>query len=69
MPADRRGSPSGWELAGLGVYLAVAVALPLLVGVLVDQAAHTSPVGLLTGLAVGVAAAALGLWAELRRYL
>ncbi len=69
MPADRRRSPSGWELAGLGLYLAVAVAVPLLIGVLVDQAAHTSPLGLLAGLVVGIAAAGTGLWAELRRYL
>jgi hypothetical protein len=69
MPAERRGNPSGWELAGLGLYLAVAVALPLLIGVFVDQAAHTSPLGLLAGLVVGIAAAGTGLWAELRRYL
>jgi F0F1-type ATP synthase assembly protein I len=69
MSADRRGSPSGWGLAGLGLFLAVAFALPLLIGVLVDQAAHTSPIGLLAGLAVGIVAAGAGLWAELRRYL
>jgi Na+/proline symporter len=69
MPAERGSSPSGLELAGLGLYLAVAVAVPLLVGVLVDRAAHSSPLGLLAGLVVGIAAAVIGLWAELRRYL
>jgi F0F1-type ATP synthase assembly protein I len=70
MPAERRrDSPSGLELAGLGLFLATAVVVPLLAGIGVDAAVHSSPVGLLTGLCVGVVAAATGLWLSLRRFL
>jgi hypothetical protein len=69
VPADgRRDAPTGWELAGLGVVLAVAVALPLVAGLLVDQAAHSSPLGMLAGLLVGLAGAGAALWAQLKRY-
>jgi len=69
MPADGRRSPTGFELFGLGLFLAVTVALPLVIGLLIDQAAHSSPAGLLVGLVVGLVAAAAGLTAQLRRYL
>lgn len=70
VPADgRRDSPSGLELLGLGAFLAVAVVVPLLVGLGIDTAAHTAPLGLLVGLLVGVAGAVVGLWVRLRRYL
>ncbi len=69
MPADPDPGLTGTQLIGLGVYLAVAFAVPLIAGLLVDQAFHISPAGLLLGLLVGIAAAGLGLRAQLRRYL
>jgi hypothetical protein len=69
MPTDKDRGLSGTELIGLGVYLAVAFVVPLIAGLLVDQAAHTTPVGLVIGLLVGIAAAGFGMWAQLRRYL
>ncbi len=69
MPADPDPGLSRTQLIGLGVYLAVAFVVPLIAGLLVDQLAHVSPAGLLLGLLVGIVAAALGLRAQLRRYL
>jgi len=63
------GGPSGAELLGLGAFLAAAVVIPLVAGLALDAALHTSPAGLFIGLAVGIAAACLGLWGQLRRYL
>lgn len=68
VPAERRDSPSGLELAGLGLYLAVAVLVPLLLGLGADALFHVSPLGLLVGLALGIAAAVAGLAARLGRY-
>ena len=72
MPAEAPeggNGPSGAALFGLGGFLAAAVLIPLLIGLVVDAAAHTSPVGLFVGLALGIAAACAGLWAQLRRYM
>jgi F0F1-type ATP synthase assembly protein I len=65
----RNQTPSGAELAGLGVLLAVAVLLPLAVGAGLDAALHTSPLLLLVGLAVGVVLGAAAVWSRFRRYL
>jgi hypothetical protein len=69
MPSERGRGLSGTELIGLGVLLAAAFAIPLVAGLVVDQAAHTTPVGLLVGLVVGIAAAGFGMRAQMRRYL
>ena len=70
MPAEpSKPSPSVGDLAGLGLFLAVIVALPLVGGLFIDQAVHTSPLGLLVGLLLGIGAAVMVLWAQLRRYL
>ncbi len=62
-------SPSGGELIGLGVFLAAAVVVPLLLGIALDDALHSGPVFLFVGLGLGVAAAAAGFYMRLRRYL
>jgi F0F1-type ATP synthase assembly protein I len=49
--------PSGAELAGLGMALAAAVVVPMVLGYLVDGALRTSPLFLFVGLAVGIIAA------------
>ena len=69
MPSDRDRGLSGTELIGLGVFLAAAFVVPLVAGLVIDQVAHTSPIGLLVGLVVGIAAAGFGLRAQMRRYL
>ncbi|MGO8687524.1 MAG: hypothetical protein ACLQT7_10180 [Candidatus Dormibacteria bacterium] len=69
MPADPDRGLSGTELIGLGVFLAVVVAVPLIAGLLLDRLTGTSPLFLLLGLLGGVAGAAAGLRAQLKRYL
>ena len=69
MPADRTGGLSGTELISLGLFLAAAFVIPLVAGLVIDQVAHTTPVGLLVELLVGIAAAGFGLRAQMRRYL
>ena len=69
MPSDRERGLSGTDLIGLGVFLAAAFAIPLVAGLVIDQVAHTTPVGLLAGLVIGIAAAGFGLRAQMRRYL
>jgi F0F1-type ATP synthase assembly protein I len=60
--------PSGADLAGLGMYLAAVVLLPLLGGVALDNAWHTAPVFVLIGMFVGLAAAAAGIWLKVRDF-
>jgi F0F1-type ATP synthase assembly protein I len=54
---------------GLGGFLAAAVIVPLVVGLLVDRALHTSPVFILVGLALGIGASGAGLYVRIRQYL
>ena len=69
MPPDRTRGLSGTELISLGLFLAAAFVIPLVAGLVIDQVAHTTPLGLLAGLVVGIAAAGFGLRAQMRRYL
>ncbi|MDR0359144.1 MAG: AtpZ/AtpI family protein [bacterium] len=55
--APGSGAPSGGDLLGLGVFLAVAVIVPLILGTVLDRALGTGPLFLLVGLVVGIAAA------------
>jgi F0F1-type ATP synthase assembly protein I len=72
-PAGDRGTtdpgPSGLELLGLGVLLAVAVVLPLLVGIALDANTDRGPLFSLVGLFVGIATAVAVTYKRLRRYL
>lgn len=58
--------PTGADMAGIGIYLAAAVLLPLLGGVALDHWLHTAPVFVLVGLFVGLAAGAAGIWLRVR---
>jgi len=60
--------PSGVELIGLGIVLAVAVVLPLLFGIWFDAARHTSPVGVGVGLLLGIVAAIALIYQRFKRY-
>ena len=61
--------PSGGELIGLGVFLAAAVVVPLLLGIALDGALRSGPLFLFVGLGLGVVAATAGFYIRLRRYL
>lgn len=69
--ADGHPEPTlrGRDLVGLGGLLAGAVVLGLVVGLLVDEAAGTSPVFTLIGIAFGIAAGAAAFWVRVRSAL
>ncbi|HYR54455.1 MAG TPA: AtpZ/AtpI family protein [Methylomirabilota bacterium] len=60
--------PTPGDLAGLGVYLAAAVLLPLFGGLALDNVLHTAPAFVLVGLFVGLAAGAAGVWLKVRDF-
>jgi F0F1-type ATP synthase assembly protein I len=68
-PDSKRTSPSGMELAGLGVFLAAVVVIPLVIGLRVDAALGSSPVGLGLGLVLGILAGFAGVYVRFRRYV
>ena len=57
------------ELVGLAFLIAVAFVVPLVGGLAIDGAAHTTPVFLLVGVCVGVIAAAAAVYMRFRKYL
>jgi F0F1-type ATP synthase assembly protein I len=67
--APRGRAPSGGELAGLGVFLAAAVVLPLLIGAVLDNMIHTAPLLLFGGLVIGILAGGAVVYSRFRRYL
>jgi len=50
----------------MGLYLAGAVLLPLLGGVLLDGVLHTAPTFVLIGLFVGLIAGGIAIWLKVR---
>ncbi len=61
--------PSGAELAGLGLFLAAVVVLPLLGGILIDNLLQRSPLFLFIGLLIGIMAGVTVVYTRIRRYL
>lgn len=57
MASSPNQGPSGAELAGLGVFLAAAFVVPIVLGALLDGVLRTSPLFLFVGLAAGIVAA------------
>lgn len=57
------------EFLGLAVVLAAAVVVPLVLGLVIDSAAHSAPIFFFIGLLVGVMAAVATVYTRLRRYL
>ncbi len=53
----------------LGMTMALLVGAGLGLGLLVDSWLHSSPIGTLVGLALGVVFAGLALWQKARMYL
>ncbi|MBV8445849.1 MAG: AtpZ/AtpI family protein [Candidatus Dormibacteraeota bacterium] len=66
-PSSR--TPSGSELMGLGIAIALTLVLPLGAGVGIDALAHSSPVGAVIGLVVGIVAACAFAVNRFRQYL
>ena len=59
----------GRDLLGLGGLLAGCVVAGTVLGYVLDQAAGTSPVFTLVGIALGMVAGAVGFWAKVRSAL
>lgn len=69
---DSEGSDPGLrgrDLIGLGGLLAGCVIVGLVVGMLIDNAAGSSPVGALVGIALGILAGCVGFVAKVRAAL
>lgn len=61
--------PSGADVAGIGLYFAGAVLVPIVIGALLDGRFHTAPWFVLVGLFVGLAAGATAIWLKLREFV
>jgi F0F1-type ATP synthase assembly protein I len=59
----------GRDLAGLGGLLVAAVVGGMVIGLVVDDRAGTSPVGVLVGIAIGVVLGAVAFWLRVRTAL
>jgi F0F1-type ATP synthase assembly protein I len=59
----------GRDLVGLGGLLVAAVVGGMVIGLVVDDQAGTSPAGVLVGIAVGVVLGAVGFWLRVRSAL
>jgi F0F1-type ATP synthase assembly protein I len=64
-PPDSAGL-RGRDLLGLGGFLVAAVVGGLVIGLVIDAAAGTSPLFVLLGIAVGIVAAGVGFWVKVR---
>ena len=69
--ADGQPDPSlrGRDLAGLGGMLTGAVVVGLVLGMLADNAADSSPLWTLVGIFVGILAGGIGFWLRVRSVL
>jgi F0F1-type ATP synthase assembly protein I len=59
----------GRDLVGLGGLLAGAVVAGLVIGLLVDKSAGTSPAFTLVGIAAGIIVGCIGFWIRVRAAL
>jgi F0F1-type ATP synthase assembly protein I len=69
--ADRQPEPTlrGRDLAGLGGMLTGAVVVGLVLGLLADHAAGTSPLWTMVGIFAGIFAGGVGFWVRVRSVL
>ncbi len=59
----------GRDLAGLGGLLVAAVVGGMVIGLVIDDRAGTSPTGALVGIALGIILGALAFWVRVRSAL
>ncbi|HKW07351.1 MAG TPA: AtpZ/AtpI family protein [Candidatus Dormibacteraeota bacterium] len=60
--------PTGADMAGLGLYFAAAVLIPIVIGAALDGRFHTGPVLVLIGLFVGLVAGGAAIWVKVREF-
>jgi F0F1-type ATP synthase assembly protein I len=68
-PKPQPQKPSGAQLSGMGILIAAAMIIPLILGYVVDNFLHTSPFGVLIGLVVGITFSCYVAVAQLRPYV
>jgi hypothetical protein len=61
--------PGALAFAGMGTTAAACVAVGVVLGIWADRSWHTSPILLIVGLVIGVAAAVTSVVGQIRRYL
>ena len=61
--------PTSSDLAGVGIGLAIAFLVPFFTGLGIDAAAHTGPVFLLIGLALGILLSVVFAFVRFKRFL
>ncbi len=61
--------PTGSDFIGIGVGLAVAFLVPFFAGLGIDAVAHTGPVFLLIGLALGILSVVLFAYVRFKQFL
>jgi LPXTG-motif cell wall-anchored protein len=57
------------ELFGLAFLLAAVFLVPLILGLTIDGAAHSTPIFLLIGIGVGIVGAGAVIYTRFKRYL
>ena len=68
VPSQSGDGISNAEMLGLGLYLAIAVAVPLVAGWQLGGLAGAPTLGVLAGVALGIVAAGWIVYLRLRRY-
>ena len=66
---SRGRTPSGGELAGLGVFLAAVVVIPLIAGIVLDNLLGLGQLLFFVGLLLGIIAGIAVVYSSMRRYL
>jgi F0F1-type ATP synthase assembly protein I len=62
-------APTGGELAGLSLFLAAAVVIPLVAGIVLDNLLQRSPLFLFLGLLVGIIGGVAVVYTRVKQYL
>jgi F0F1-type ATP synthase assembly protein I len=66
---DEKPSPGIYDLMTMGISSAAMIGVATVLGLLVDDWAHTSPLGVLLGLAFGLVAGVGNIYFHFKKYL
>ena len=66
---EQKPSPSVFTLVGMGVSIALCIAVGLVVGVWLDSVTHRSPLFSLVGLLVGIVFAVVTAYVQIKKFL
>jgi F0F1-type ATP synthase assembly protein I len=66
---EEKPSPSVFTLVGMGVSIALCIAIGLVIGVWLDDVTHLSPLFSLMGLLVGIVFAVVTAYVQIKKFL